>query len=131
MKEELTLKLLKEKYGVVRLEKDDSIPTWAFAGEFYSITKTEDELSVVCLEKNIPLDIKNRKCEDGWRILKIEGPLDFSLVGILAKISTLMAENSISIFAISTYDTDYILIKEENIKKAVDILIARQYKIIN
>lgn len=130
MKENLTLKLLKERYGVVRLENGDHISKWVFAGEFYSITKTEDELSIVCLEKNIPLNIKNRKCETGWRILKIEGPLDFSLVGILAKISNLMANNCISIFAISTYDTDYILIKEDNIKKAIDVLMANRYRII-
>lgn len=131
MKEGLTLKLLEERYGVIRLEKGESISKWVFAGEFYSITKTEDELSIVCLEKTIPLNIKEEKCEIGWRILKIEGPLDFSLVGILAKISTLMADNGISIFAISTYDTDYILIKENNIKKAVNTLIAKGYKIIN
>ncbi len=131
MEEKLTLKLLKERYGVIRLEKGESIPTWVFAGEFYSITKTEDELSVVCIENNISLDIKNKKCETAWRILKVEGPLDFSLVGILAKISTLMANNSISIFAISTYDTDYILIKENNIKKAINTLTANGYKVSN
>ncbi len=103
------------------------MPHWAVKGEFYSITKTHDELSIVCLEENIPLDIK---CERYWRILKIEGPLDFSLVGILSKISSLMAENNISIFAISTYDTDYILIKENNIEKATGILNNDMYKVI-
>lgn len=126
-KEKLTLKLLKEKYGVARLNKESEIPTWVFKGEFYSITKTEDELSIVSLEENIPLDIK---CEKHWRILKIQGPLDFSLVGILSKISSLMAENSISIFAISTYDTDYILIKENNIEKAINVLQKDIYKVI-
>ena len=126
-KEKLTLKLLKEKYGVARLNKESEIPTWAFKGEFYSIIKTEDELSIVSLEENIPLDII---CENDWRILKIEGPLDFSLVGILSKISSLMAENSISIFAISTYDTDYILIKENNIEKAINVLEKDIYKVI-
>ncbi|WP_058991748.1 ACT domain-containing protein [Sarcina ventriculi] len=131
MKEQLTLKLLKERYGVIRLEKDESIPTWVFVGEFYSITKTEDELSIVCLEKDIQLDIKNKKCETDWRILKIEGPLNFSLIGILSKISTLMANNNISIFAISTYDTDYILIKENKIKKAINTLMTNGYKVFN
>ena len=70
-KEKLILKLLKEKYGVARLNKESEVPNWAFKGEFYSITKTEDELSIVSLEENIPLDIKGEK---NWRILKIEGP---------------------------------------------------------
>lgn len=115
----LHLKLLKDTYGVCRLQKNDSIPSWAFEGEFYSITKTDDELSIVCLQNNIP---ENIKCETDWKILKIQGPLDFSLIGILSKISTLMAENEISIFAVSTYDTDYILIKEEKIDIAINIL---------
>ena len=120
MKEQkLTLKLLKDTYGVCRLEKGSSIPSWAFDGEFYSITKTDDELSIVCLQKNIP---DNIKCEHNWRILKIQGPLDFSLIGILSKISSIMAENKISIFAVSTYDTDYILVKEEKIDLAISIL---------
>ena len=119
IEKKLTLKLLKEKYGVCRLEAKADIPAWVLKGDFYSITKTEDELSIVCLEENLQGELK---CERDWRILKIEGPLDFSLVGILSKISTLMADNKISIFAISTYDTDYILIKEKDIENAIDIL---------
>lgn len=70
------------------------------------------------------------KCEKDWCTLKVEGPLDFSLIGILSSISTILAENKISIFAISTYDTDYILIKEGEINKAIDALSDRGYKII-
>lgn len=123
----LTLRLLKDAYGVCRLQKDSQIPSWAFDGEFYSITKTDDELSIVCLENNIPQDIK---CESDWRIFKIQGPLDFSLIGILSKISSLMAENQISIFAVSTYDTDYILIKENNLENALKILESDIYNVI-
>ncbi|MGL4989655.1 MAG: ACT domain-containing protein [Sarcina sp.] len=123
----LTLKLLKEKYGVCRLQKNDSIPSWAFEGEFYSITKTEDELSVVCLENNITEEIK---CEKDWNVLKIEGPLDFSLVGILSKISSALAKNSIRIFAISTYDTDYILVKGKDIDESIEVLINENYDVI-
>ena len=124
----LTIKLLKEKYVVCRLNKNEAIPSWALQGDFYSITKTEDELSIVCLQDNI---IDNIKCEKDWRVLKIEGPLDFSLVGILSKISTLMANNSISIFAVSTYDTDYILIKEKDINRAIKVLNNDSYKVVN
>lgn len=127
MKKILTMKLIKETFGVCRFENNDTIPTWAFEGEFFSITKTDDELSVVCGEKYIPMDVK---CERDWRALKVLGPLDFSLVGILSKISTVLANESVSIFAISTYDTDYILVKSKDIEKAVSSLEKENYEIV-
>jgi uncharacterized protein len=123
----LTLRLLKEKYGVCRLDKNESFPSWASASNFYSITKTMDELSVVCAQNSIPNDVK---CEKDWRILKIEGPLDFSLIGILSKISSILAQKGISIFAISTYDTDYILIKDKDIDNAIEALTNENYEVI-
>lgn len=122
------MKLLKEKYGVCRLHKDEAIPEWAKNSEFFSITRTSDELSIVCNQDSIPDDIK---CEKDWRALKIEGTLDFSLIGILASISTILAQNKISIFAISTYDTDYILIKNEDVDNAIKSLIKEKYAVIN
>lgn len=127
-KKNLTMKLLKEKYGVCRLDKTDSIPNWAKDSDFFSITKTLDELSIVCSQQNIPNDIK---CEKDWRILKIEGPLDFSLIGILASISTILAQKEISIFAVSTYDTDYILVKDNDVDNAIEALVNEGYEIIN
>lgn len=127
MDNKLNLKLLKGKYSVCRLDKNNEIPKWIFKEEFFSITKTEDELSIVCLQDNIK---ENIRCEKDWKILKIEGPLDFSLIGILSGISTLMANNDISIFAISTYDTDYVLIKEESINRAIKVLKNNNYNII-
>ena len=124
----LTMKLLKEKYGVCRLDKTELIPKWAQNSEIFSITRTLDELSIVCIEDSIPNDIK---CEKDWRILKIEGPLDFSLIGILASISTILAQKGISIFAISTYDTDYILVKNKDIDNAVESLIKERYEVID
>jgi uncharacterized protein len=124
----LTMKLLEEKYGVCRLEKDEPIPAWCQKGEFYSITKTSEELSIVCSQRYIPEDIK---CERDWRILKVEGPLDFSLIGILASISTLLAKSNISIFALSTYDTDYILIKGKDINNAITALRSEGYEVKN
>lgn len=118
----MKLKLYNEKYVVCRLEKNEKIPTWINTEKFYSITKTEDELSIVCLDENI-------KCEKDWRVLKIQGPLDFSLVGILSKISGILAKNNISIFAISTYDTDYILVKEESIEKTIKVMSENGYSI--
>lgn len=124
----LTMKLLKEKYGVCRLDKTELIPEWAQNSDFFSITRTSDELSIVCSQDDIPNDIK---CEKDWKILKIEGPLDFSLIGILASISAALAKKGISIFAISTYDTDYILVKNNDIDNAIQSLIKENYEIIN
>lgn len=123
----LTIRLLEEKYGVCRLNNNESIPEWIKNSDFFSITKTFDELSIVCLEKDIPDEVK---CEKEWRILKVEGQLDFSLVGILSSISTILAKSGISIFAISTYDTDYILVKEKDVDNAMKALIKNKYEII-
>jgi uncharacterized protein len=123
----LTLKFLKGKYGVCRLDKSDSTPPWVNPNDFYSITKTSNELSIVCSQDNIPNDIKYEK---DWRILKIEGPLDFSLVGILSKISSILAQKGISIFAISTYDTDYILVKDKDMDNAIESLVQENYEVI-
>lgn len=123
----LTMKLLKEKFGVCRLSKDELVPEWVKGSDFYSITKTYDELSIVCSEGCIPSDIK---CENDWRVLKVEGPLDFSLIGILSSISSILAQNKISIFAVSTYDTDYILVKNNDLDKAIESLIKERYEVI-
>ncbi len=95
--------------------------------DFFSITKTEDEVSVVMLQDKIKSEIK---AEKDWKILKIEGILDFSLIGILSKISSILAKNQISIFVISTFNTDYILIKEEKIEEAISILTQEEYEVI-
>lgn len=112
----LTLKLYKNIFGVCKLDANKLIPKWAKEADWYSITKTEDELSIVCSEDYIPRDIESEK---GWRCFKIEGILDFNLVGILSSLSTLMANEKISIFAISTFNTDYILVKEDKVEKAI------------
>lgn len=126
-KSKLKLKLIQESYAVCRLDVKEELPSWCNWDSFISITKTDDELSIVCEEKDIPNDIL---CEKGWRILKILGPLDFSLIGILSEISSLLAVNKISIFAISTYDTDYILVKNNLIKKAITVLSEGNFEIV-
>jgi len=127
VKKILTMKLLNEKYGVCRLNKTELIPDWVKNSNFFSITKTEDELSIVCCEDIIPKEIK---CEKNWRALKIEGTLDFSLIGILSSISTILAQKGISIFAISTFDTDYILIKNKDVDEAIGALVKEKYKVV-
>ena len=80
--------------------------------DFFFLAKTNDEISLVCKTEQAPENCISR--EDGWKGFYIDGMLDFSMVGVLAKISTILAENGISIFSMSTYNTDYILVKEEN-----------------
>ncbi len=123
----LTMKLLDEKYGVCRMDSLEKIPERAFKSDLYSITKTIDKFSIVCWQENIPGHIK---CEKDWRILKVEGPLDFSLIGILSSISTMLAKQKISIFVISTFDTDYILVKERDLKGSIDSLQAQGHNIL-
>lgn len=89
---------------------------------------TDEENSLVCMSEHVPNNTTNR--DDGWKAFRIEGVLDFSLIGILSKISTLLAENEIGIFAVSTYNTDYIFVKEERFAKALDILADAGYQII-
>jgi uncharacterized protein len=105
--------------AVCRLEKSADLPSWATSDSFFSITKTDDELSVVCAERNVPASIRSEK---GWIALKVKGPLDFSSTGVLASLANPLAEAGISIFAISTFDTDYILVKKENLERAEEIL---------
>ncbi|MDO4797879.1 MAG: ACT domain-containing protein [Coriobacteriales bacterium] len=96
--------------------------------EIFFIGKTEDELSLVCTTAKTPQHTIKR--EDGWRGFRIQGVLDFSLIGILSKISSVLANSSIGIFAVSTYNTDYILVKRENFDKAVTALTAAGYVIV-
>ena len=96
--------------------------------EFYFIGKTDEELSLVCRTEDTP--VNTVECEDGWKGFRIQGVLDFSLIGILSKISGILAENKIGIFAVSTFNTDYILVKEENSERALDVLAESGYSIV-
>lgn len=95
--------------------------------EFYFIAKTDEELSLVCRTEDTPANTTVR--DDGWRGFRIEGVLDFSLIGILSKLSTILADNGIGIFAVSTYNTDYILTKAENYDRAMSVLAAAGYEV--
>ncbi len=95
---------------------------------FYFVGKTEDEISLVCITEDTPVHTIAR--EDGWRAFRIQGVLDFSLIGILSKISTILAENKIGLFAVSTYNTDYILVKKEQFDAALVTLEAADYTVV-
>ena len=112
----LTLSLLPENYSICRLGPEADIPPWALAGDFYSITRTKKELSLVCSQEFVPVGVQ---CEKGWRCILVSGSLDFSLTGILASLTNSLAEAGISVFAISTFDTDYLLVKADSLKRAL------------
>lgn len=116
---QINLRLLEGRYAVCRLEPREDVSAWACGGEFCSITRTAAELSVVCAAGAAPA---GAKCERGWRVFEVEGPLHFALTGILAAIAQPLARAGVSIFAVSTYDTDYVMVKEENLEKAVRAL---------
>jgi hypothetical protein len=122
----LKLSLLPEILAICQLPKDARIPDWLLASTFYSITKTAEELSVVCPQTNVPEGIKR---DEGWRCLKVEGPLDFATTGILASLTMPLAKEGISVFAMSTYKTDYLLVKERHLEKAVQILSQNGHRI--
>lgn len=119
----ITLETIPNQLSVCQL---NSLNDFDMNNNFYFLGKTKEELSLVCPTENVPAKTINR--EDGWRGFKIVGILDFSLIGILAKISSLLADNQISIFAVSTYNTDYVLLKENKFEKAKNILINNGYQ---
>jgi hypothetical protein len=107
---------------VTNYSKVDLSKPFCFTG------RTDEENSLVCRSEDVPDNTTER--DDGWKAFRIQGPLDFSLIGILSKISTILAENRIGIFAVSTFDTDYILVKQENFDRAMDALTKSGYEII-
>ncbi len=119
MTKKLTLSIQSVVLGICRLDPSTPIPAWALNNEFFSITKTGEELSVVCPEQIIPSGIKSEK---GWRAIKIEGPINFTATGILSSLLQPLADKGISIFTVSTFDTDYVLVKKENLENAISIL---------
>ena len=119
MNQRLTLSLLPDTLAVCQLAAAAPIPSWVTNGNFVSLTRTRDELSIVCAQRDVPNDIR---CERDWRALKVEGPLDFALTGILASLAAPLADAGISIFAVSTFDTDYVLVKANMLAHAINVL---------
>ena len=122
----LTLIVLEGTYAVCRSSPDASIPVWATAGPFVSITRTEEELSIVCPDQDVPIDAV---AERGWRCLRVAARLDFSLVGVLASLLDPLAEAGIPVFAVSTFDTDYLLTMAGEFHRAVEVLRAAGHTI--
>ena len=127
----------RERGGFVNIKRIDydfsvcKVPDYSqvdMEGKYCFIGKTDEEKSLVCITDCVPENVSEH--DDGWRAFRIQGMLDFSLIGILSKISTLLADNQIGIFAVSTYNTDYILIKKENFEKAMAVLSDAGYQIV-
>jgi predicted metal-dependent HD superfamily phosphohydrolase len=114
-----TLTVLPDTYAVSRLSAEAAVPTWATTGNFLSITRTAHELSVVCLQSLVPDGVR---CERDWRCLQLAGPIPFSTIGVLASLVQPLAGAGISVFAVSTFDTDYLLVKENDLKRALAVL---------
>ena len=112
-------RLMDGPYAIVRLAADASVPSWGTRGEFTSITRTKDELSVVCSAENVHTDVPS---PHRWVCLKLEGPFPFSMTGVLLSFIEPLSSKGVPIFAISTFDTDYVLIQEEWAGAALDAL---------
>lgn len=119
VEKDLPLIVLPERLAVCRMTSESPHPEWARFSQMLAFIQTRDELTVVCAERYVPPEIK---AERGWRSIMVQGPLDFSLVGVLASITKHLARAGVSVFAISTFDTDYILVKESGLDKAIQAL---------
>jgi hypothetical protein len=118
----MTLVPLEVTFAVCRLAADAPLPAWAVggsAGPFVSITRTADELSIVCGQGAVPEGIR---CERGWKCLRVAGTLDFTLAGVLASLIDPLAEVRVAVFVVATFDTDYLLVKEDRLDAAVEVL---------
>ena len=118
------LEVLSGNYVICRLNPTEPVPEWP-GGELISVTRTPDELSIVCRDEDVPGDVQS---EPGWRCLRVAGKLDFSLVGVIAKITTVLADAGVSVFAMSTFDTDYFLVREMDLERAVKSLLEEEMK---
>lgn len=114
---ELEIKVIAQDFSICKPENLSQIK---FEDDYIFIGKTDEELSLVCSTESVPDNTLSR--DDGWKAFRIQGVLDFSLIGILSRITTLLADNKIGVFAISTYNTDYILTKKENFEDALRVL---------
>jgi hypothetical protein len=115
----LNLELLAGAFAVCRLEADAPLPSWAASGGFVSLTRTDAELSIVCPQESVPPGVQ---AEAGWRCLRVKGPLGFGLTGILASLAAPLASSGVSIFVVSTYDTDYLMVQQRDLDRGVHAL---------
>lgn len=125
-----TLSLLPETFAICRLAPDAAIPAWAMQRQasFFAITQTREELSIICLQEQVPTDANNILSDTGWRCLKLEGPFELDEPGVMVSLASPLAQAGISVFAEATYDTDYLLVNQ--LDKAIQTLEALQHRIV-
>ena len=120
------MRLLPGRYAVCRLDRDATVPEWA-QGAFLSVTRTPEELSVVCDESLVP---STARAERGWRCLMVEGPIPFEMTGVAAAVAVPLADANISVFLVATFDTDYLLVKEGTLERAMAALRASEIETV-
>jgi hypothetical protein len=113
------LRTLPETYAIVRLQPGSELPEWIDKGPFRSVTRTDNEVSVVCRDRDVP---DGESAERGWRVLEVLGPLDFSLTGVVASLVDPLAKVEIPIFVVSTFETDYVLVRDGDLDDSVEAL---------
>ena len=123
----LSLKILPQRMAVCRFEPTAPLPDWIGEAGFYSFTRTDAELTIVCPETYLA---PGTTSETGWRCFKVQGRLDFSETGIILSLTQPLAENGVAVFVISTFDTDYFMVKEKDLAKAIDALTAKGHQVL-
>lgn len=116
----LTIEVLPGRYAVCRLDPGQDVPAWAWSGALASATRTDAELSIICAESAVPGTVE--RVERDWRALRVAGPLDFNVVGVMARLTAPLARAGISILALATFDTDYLLVRNPDLARAVAAL---------
>jgi len=123
---QLSLSVLPGRLALCRLGPDEPIPGWVFSASFWSITRTDEEVSLLVPEESVPSSWTAKK---GWCCLKVLGPLDLSLTGVLASLMTPLAQAEVSTLAISTYDTDYLLVRNKDVDRAKEVLTGNGHRV--
>ena len=117
----MKLLTLDELYAVVRLDPDSELPDWLSSGDFWSATRTPSELSLVCRQEDVPPEAS---AERGWCAFEVAGPLDFSLTGVVASLCSPLADAEVPIFLLSTFETDYLFVREHDLHRSLEALAA-------
>jgi hypothetical protein len=124
---DLVFSLFDDAYAICRLPADAAVPSWGLDGAFTSVTRTPDELSIVCSQSGVPDGVQ---AERGWRCLKVEGPFPLdSAVGVMSAFAAPLAEAGISIFVVDTYDTDYLFVDQARLAQALEVLTRQGHQI--
>jgi len=107
--------LLQDTFAICRMDKNASLPDWAVGGEFWSVSRTPDELSVVCPQGSVPADVDH---EAGWKCLKVDSPFEFDLAGMISSIAAPLAEADVELLVVATQDSDYLMVRESELERA-------------